>query len=101
MEIRRRKPYVEMSIKELKEDNSKVSVSGIVICRDEKGLILDDKSGQISVLINNDVKEGNYVRVFGTLINFEESIEVQGEILQNLNNIDKRLHQKVIGLLQD
>jgi len=94
MEPFRRKPYVEKFIKDLKPIDFRVALSGIIVNKAEASFLLDDGTAQIRV--NSDtIPSHGYLRVFGTLSNTQEGLELQSEIIQDLSKIDKKLHKKV------
>jgi len=80
----------------LSNENSLVAVSGFIVSKDESSFVLDDKTSQIVILSKDEINIGDYVRVFGNLIfNGNEKI-LQAGIIQNLNEINKELHQKLL-----
>lgn len=91
----------EKRIKDINKDDSRLAISGLIINKSENSLILDDGTSQLKVIFEepNEFKQGQYIRVIGNLINFNETNELRAEIIQDLNNINKKLHQKVIELL--
>ena len=95
-----RQPYVEKFISDLKKEDTNVAVSGIVVSKEENSFILDDNTGRIVVASNNiqDITD-SYVRVLGRVLPYEEGLQVQGFITQNLDKIDKVLYKKVKELL--
>lgn len=72
--------------------------SGFVVNKEENNFILEDNSSQLKVIFDNTttvINIGDYVRVFGNILQGED-IVLQAQIIQNLNNIDKKLHQKLL-----
>jgi len=101
MENLKIQPAKEKKIKNINKEDFKLALSGIVINKEDNSFVLDDGTGQVSVFLeNNNVKNSDYIRVFGNLINFENGIELQAEFIQDLNKIDKKLHQKILDLLE-
>lgn len=91
--------YKEIQIKNLSNENSLVAISGFIVSKDESSFVLDDKTSQIVILSKDEINIGDYVRVFGNLIfNGNEKI-LQAAIIQNLNGINKELHQKLLKLI--
>jgi len=86
--------YKETFINELKE-NSKVSISGFIIAKNENSIILDDNTGKIPVIIETNLELNTFVRIFGQHVNGS----LQGHLIQNLNNINKQIYNKVRKLL--
>ena len=97
-----RNPYLEKNINELSQKDSNVAIAGIVIDKDEGIFTLDDGSGQINILMDSDNLDGKeFIRVFGTVISLGNSLQVQGEVIQDLSKIDKLLYKKVKSLLNE
>lgn len=95
-----RQTAIEKFTKDISPKDYRVAVSGIVISNGN-GLILDDGTGQVGVLnSNNGFKEGDYIRVIGKVIPSTPYHYVDAEIIQDLNRMNKQLHQKVIGRLR-
>jgi len=91
--------YKEKQIANLNKEDNLVAISGFIVSANENSFVLDDKTSQIVVLTKDAVNIGDYIRVFGNLIfNNDEKI-LQSAIIQNLNSIDKGLHQKVLKML--
>ena len=91
--------YKEMFIKDLNKEEIKIAISGIIINKDNNHLIIDDTTGTIKVNIETDLSINNFVRVFGNLIFYNEDKEIQGHLIQDLNQVNKKLYQKVKALL--
>ncbi|MEK6904394.1 MAG: hypothetical protein AABW87_02255 [Nanoarchaeota archaeon] len=89
-----RKPYAEKFIRDLKNEDFKVALSGTIINKTENDFFLDDGTGQIRCIYAN-VSEYEYVRIFGTLMPLPDGFELQGEIIQDLSKIDKQLHKRL------
>ncbi|MFH1210033.1 MAG: hypothetical protein V1663_04560 [archaeon] len=85
--------YKERFIKDI--ESGRICLSGVIISKDNDNIVLDDKTGIITVNIETNFDVGNYVRVFG--ICFDDFL--RGEIIQELNNSNKELHRSVKELL--
>ena len=92
------KPFAEKFVKDLKIEDLKVAVSGIIVNRTENSFLLDDGTGQIRV-IGENLPVYEYVRIFGNLTNLDEGLVLQAEIVQDLSKIDKNLHKKIKSML--
>ena len=86
-------PYKEKLIKELSEYDINVAISGIIVNRGKNTFILDDGTSQVSIYSEN-IPDYAYVRVFGRVIPFENDLEIQAQIIQDLSLIDKDLYNK-------
>lgn len=93
------KMYIEKQIKNLNKEDRTVAVSGFVVSKDENSFVLDDKTSQIIVLSKEEVNIGDYIRIFGNLILDRDEKLIQAGIIQNLNNINKEIHQKILQKL--
>lgn len=95
-----RSPYVEKLISDLKKEDTNVAVSGIIISKEDNSLVIDDNTGQIVVNLNAPQDVQGYVRVLGRVLPYEEGIQLQEYVIQDLNKIDKVLYKKVKELLR-
>lgn len=93
------KMFVEKQIKNLNEEDKHVAISGFIVSKEESSFVLDDKTSQIIVLSKEETNVGDYVRVFGNLIFNNNEKLLQASIVQNLNSINKELHQKLLAKL--
>ncbi len=93
-------PFIEKNIKDLDVKDIKIAVSGLIVDKADEFIILDDSTGQVKVNINTNLEVNSYVRVFGRVLPYEDSLEVYGEIIQDFSKIDKLLYKKVKSLLQ-
>lgn len=84
--------FIERRIKDIKGEK-RVAVSGVVVDKAGESFMIDDGSGSLAVVGGCEFKEGDYVRVFGIMLN---EGELQAEVVQDLNKIDKREHQKIL-----
>ncbi|MDD5133705.1 MAG: hypothetical protein PHD81_00985 [Candidatus Nanoarchaeia archaeon] len=90
--------FIEKQIRNIEETDSRIMTSGFVVNKEENNFILEDNSSQLKVIFDNTttvINIGDYVRVFGNILQGED-IVLQAQIIQNLNNIDKKLHQKLL-----
>jgi len=91
--------YNEKQIINLNKEDNLVAISGFIVSANENSFVLDDKASQIIVLAKDSVNIGDYVRVFGNLVFNNDEKMLQSAIIQNLNSINKELHQKVLKML--
>ena len=93
-------PFKEKFIKDIKFEDYKVAVSGMVINQNEKSFFLDDGTGQILITCD-EIPSIDFVKVFGRLIPYEDHYELQAEVIQDLSNVDKELLKRVKEMLRD
>jgi RNase P/RNase MRP subunit p29 len=95
--VPRRMPALSKKISEISPNDIRVRILGTVIDKKDNILVIDDGSGKIQVTFNEPVKfETNHlVRVFGRVMPLEEGFEIQGELVQDMNNVDLELYRKV------
>lgn len=98
MNIKRRLPAVEKSIKEIDADKDvRVRILGTVIGYGQSSLILDDGTGNIEVVFEERpsyVNQGQIIRVIARIIPLTEGFECRGEIVQLLDGIDINLYKQ-------
>ena len=85
--------YKEKQIKDVSEYDINVAMSGVIVNKDKNTFILDDGTSQISIYSEN-IPGFNYVRIFGRVIPFENGLEIQAQIIQDLSLINKDLYNK-------
>jgi hypothetical protein len=97
---KRRLPSIEKKISELKSGDMRVSLIGTVIDKQNNKIILDDGSGKINVDFGteHEVKMNQFVRVFGRVLRVGEELEMDGEIVQDMEKLDKDLYKKINSL---
>ncbi len=88
-------------ISEIEPSDEQVQVVGHIVDKDESSLVLDDGSGKLNVLFEDpslieDTEVGMKVRVFGTPLKIEDTQEIHAEIIQDLEELDLDLYQKVM-----
>ena len=91
--------YNERNISGIKEEDINISITGTVVNREENGFVVDDGSQSLKVLMENSVKDNDYVRIFGKLVRSNEGLVLYGDAIQDLSKIDKFLYQKVRKML--
>lgn len=93
--------YSEKLIKDIDQSDQKVAISGYVISKDEHSIVIDDGSAEMPVFFDQlEIPNGKYLRVFGRVINYQEGLQIQADLVQDLSNIDYELYKKVIGIMQ-
>ncbi len=95
-----RESYVEKHINNIKETDTNLAISGMIISKTDSSFVMDDSTGQL-VVLNNDLEviENKYIRIFGRLIYHGENFELQADIIQDLSKIDTFLYNKVKKIL--
>ncbi|MCK4335750.1 MAG: replication protein RepA [Candidatus Aenigmarchaeota archaeon] len=96
----RRLPAYEKKVTEIGKDDVRVRLLGMVIDKKENVIVLDDGTGKINVIFTEpfETEVNKRVRVFGRVIPAEEGFEIQGEILQDMSDVDLELYKKVSEL---
>lgn len=94
-------------IGEVNKGDARVRITGTIIGKDKgsSSITLDDGSGEVVVLIQSDrlfkeVKTGDFVRVIGSVLAFDEGFEIKGDVIQDFSEIDKELYKKVEKILK-
>lgn len=88
-------------ISDIKTADEQVQVIGVIVDKKESSLVLDDGSGELSVLFEDPslvegIEVGSKVRVFGTPLNVGGSHELHAEIIQKLDELDMDLYKEVM-----
>ena len=78
--------YKETSINKL-EDNSKVSISGFIIEKNENSIIVDDNTGTLPIIIQTALSLNTFVRVFG----YYNNGQLQANLIQDLRYGNKKM----------
>lgn len=93
----RRLPSVGKRISEIGKGDVRVRLLGTIIDKRENVIVIDDGTGKINVTFAEPVKfeVNQLVRVFGRVIPSENEFEIQGEIAQDMTDVDLDLYKKV------
>ena len=91
--------YKEKFINQITKEDSKIAVSGLIIDKDNDIIFIDDTTGVIAVNVQTDFPLNTFVRVFGFLVNNGEGTQLQGQIVQDLTQVNKQLYQRTKKLL--
>ncbi len=82
------------------ETDARVRVLGTVLETRQDSVMLDDGSGTVEVFMDaddlEDVTDGQRVRVFGRVLPTAESFEVQGELVQDMTELDMETYARVV-----
>jgi predicted membrane protein len=87
--------FKEKFINEISKKDNKISISGLIIDKEDNLIFIDDSTGVISVNIETNLPINTFVRVYGYLIQNNEEMQLQGQIIQDLSNTNKKLYQKI------
>ena len=96
----RPKPTRGRKISEIKIGDERVRIVGLVIDKKDAEFVLDDGSGQITVLFDDPaltegISTGSKVRVFGMPLNAGDVRELRAEIIQKVDRLDLELYEEV------
>ena len=87
--------YKEKFINEITIKDIKIAVSGLIINKDDNLIFIDDGTGVIAANIETSLPINSFVKVFGYLINNGEEMQIQGQLIQDLTQVNKKLYNKV------
>ena len=101
---KKRNVAVEKSISELTKEDTRVKIVGTIIEKDSSNnsIVIDNGNASIRVLLNQELFEkaaiGKIVRVIGLVVPplQGESVELQGEIVQDFSGLDSELYEKYL-----
>ena len=103
MERMKRQPAVERRIAEIRDSDTMVRILGTALEVREGDFTLDDGEGQIIVIADPEkvglLKEGQRVRVIGRIFKDPEPV-LQGEVIQDMDDLDLDLYRRVRKLLE-
>lgn len=99
-EQQRRAPARPKSIEEIDpQADIRVRIVGTVLSVDEDSVTLDDGTGSVEVFLEQDqmeeLEENQRIRVLGRVLPTPDSFEVQGETVQNFDDVDPELYDRV------
>ncbi len=94
----KRQPAVFRKIIDIKPDDIRVRVIGKVIDKSDNMLIVDDGTGKLDVSFNMPFNSSvsDLVCVFAKVMNLGDHQEFQGELIQNMNDLDISIYRKVM-----
>lgn len=101
MEEKRRLPGKEKNIKDIVEEDFRVTILGTVVDLDKVSntAMIDDGTGRVLLLFPDSaqlepLEAGKPVRVIGR-VRKEENIEIEVEIIQDMSKLDLGLYEQV------
>lgn len=96
-QFQRRMPSVERKVSGIRPEDIRIRVLGTVIDKQENKLVIDDGTGKIEAVFEETVNAelNKMVRVFGRVIPLEDGFELQGEIVQDMSQLDIELSRKI------
>jgi hypothetical protein len=99
----KRQPAVERRISDIKDSDTMVRILGTALEIAEGHFTLDDGDAQISVIADpervNLFQDGQRVRVIGRIFKDPKPV-LQGEVIQDMSDLDIDLYVKVKKLLE-
>ncbi len=104
-EFVRKKPSQWKLIKDIKKDDVRVRVVGIITSIDkEAGIITIDDGDSITIISTpeqvKDLEVGKKISVIGLVVPFSENIELRAEVISDWNKIDMVLYKKFMELMR-
>ncbi len=80
-------------------EDVRVRIIGTVLEAEKDSIVLDDGTGATEVFLDQDdlnsVQEGQRIRVLGRVLPTPDSFELQGEIVQDMNDLDMEHYRTV------
>lgn len=97
----KRAPAVERSIKDIRPDDFRVRIIGVVVGKDatNNSLLLDDGTGRVVATFPDssrlgDVQEGKRIRVMGKVKPGSIPV-IEAEVIQDMSKLDMVLYEQV------
>jgi len=96
-EFQRRLPSVEKNIKDINQGDMRLRILGTVIDKKENKIVVDDGTGQLSVVFDEPVNAelNQIIRVFGKVIPNTDGFELQADFYQDMKDVDINLYRKI------
>lgn len=98
-------PAVPKKVEAIKpEKDVRVRLLGTVIGKEDDSILLDDGSGSVEIFLDEEdlkrIEEKNKIRVLGRVLPTPESFEIQGELVQEMDDLDFDLYNKAMERLK-
>ncbi len=93
-------PFKEIEIKDLDKGDIKISVTGILVSKNENSLVMDDGTGNVLVFIDTPLEVNSFCKVFGTVLPQEEGLAIQGQVIQDLSSVNQDLYKKMRNYME-
>jgi len=102
----KRDPALPKKVEEIDpEQDVRVRLLGTVIGKEEDSIVLDDGSGSVEVFLDEEdlksIEEKNKIRILGRVLPTPESFEIQGELVQEMDDLDLEFYNKAMKKLKD
>lgn len=102
--IRRRLPAVEKTISDIKPEDVRVRLLGMIIGMTGSSLIFDDGSGKTEIVFDGPenlagLNNGQMVRVVARVLPLIDGFECRGECVQSLEGFDIALYKRARELI--
>ncbi|MFB6193102.1 MAG: hypothetical protein ABEK00_02525 [Candidatus Nanohaloarchaea archaeon] len=99
-ENQRRAPARPKDIDEINpQKDIRVRVVGTIISVDDESVTVDDSTGSVEVFLDDetleDLEEQQRIRVLGRVLPTPDSFEIQGEIIQDFEDVDPETYDSV------
>jgi len=94
-DLPRKAPALEKNISQITKDDIKVRVIGEVSETRDGFFKLKDDTGEIEVKGTDNVSIGDFIRVFGTIYSDSEKVALKSELVQNMEDLDKKLYKRL------
>jgi len=97
--LSRRIPAADKRISEIKLEDRRVRIVGMVVESRPGMCILDDGSGSVKVRTSHKLHAGKLIRVIGQVsIRTDGEIEIDGELIQDMDKLKFDLYKEVYSL---
>jgi len=99
--------YIEKDIKSITEEDLKVSFFGTIVDIEENTIMVDDGNATIKVIFRDKITDDynkKYVRVFGRVVIIENGVMIDGDILQDMSNLNRKVYRRskdVLGKMEE
>lgn len=96
--------YFEKNIEDIDEGDYKVSFFGTVVNIEDNLILVDNGKKAINVVFSEPIDNSflkKHVRVYGKVITNEGNILIEGFLIQDMNEISKKLYKRTKQILEN
>lgn len=103
-----RKHYEQRIIQDIKNENVQVQITGYVKDIEAEYIILDDKSGEIKVIVkdikdfDNNFKKNDLINIFGDInLSMDGEKILNARIIQDMNKLNFKYYKKLYNIRKE
>ena len=94
------RPFEIKQIIKVNFPKTKVAIAGTIVAKENGTSLIDDGTGQITVRGDINQGLGEFIRVFGTVLESSEEKQLQAEVVQDFSKVNKEIYKEVLRKLE-